>query len=65
MGLSHKRKLDKDDQPKKRGRPRLTDKEKPKTTPVSTPVLPVSACTCTNLVKCTFLTLDFFWSNFV
>lgn len=43
LSLSHKRKHDKEDQPKKRGRPRLIDKDRPKATPTSTPVIPVSS----------------------
>jgi hypothetical protein len=37
--LSLKRKHDKDEGPKKRGRPRLIDKEKTKSTPSSTPAI--------------------------
>ena len=41
--LQIKRKLDKDldDQPKKRGRPKLTEKERMRLTPSSTPTIPV------------------------
>ena len=39
-GLSLKRKHDREDQPKKRGRPMKVDK--PRHTPSSTPVLPVN-----------------------
>ena len=39
LSLKRKHEKERDDQPKKRGRPRLTDKEKARLTPSSTPII--------------------------